>query len=116
MEAGNDSGQPIGESAKTEGGERAADLPWGRPGTVVGPFFSKPHIARGYHDSGLLRAASLGITGAEKTTFSWGYAFGADKQIWKAASRTYRWAGAALLIGITLGLLLPLAYQMVSRG
>ncbi len=34
----------------------------------------------------------------------------------KAARRTYRWAGTALLIGVALGLLLPLAYQMVSRG
>lgn len=116
METGNDSGGSEREGTEAKGGERAAGVSkyFADPGHIpIGPELDVP---RGDYDRGLHRAAGVGATGAAEDYFAAGYAVGCNEQDWPSARRTYRWAGAAFLIGLTLGLLLPLAYQMVSRG
>jgi hypothetical protein len=119
MEAGNDSGQPSGESAKAEGGERAAGVSDGKASQGSSGFSTESTDPSRDYASCLHRDACRGIisgTSVELENVNLSFYFDSEKQVWKAASRTYRWASAALLIGLTLGLLLPLAYQMVSRG
>jgi hypothetical protein len=116
MEAGNDSGQPSGESAKAEGGERAAGVFDGGADTVIGPISTQYSVSRSNYDRGVLRAAGLGTAQGAICVFAAGYASCADEQDWQAKVGANRRTYTALLIGITLGLLLSLAYQMVSRG
>ena len=116
METGANSGRPVGEGAEAEGGEREAGLSdRSRSEEACGRIAEWDDFSR-YYNRGIYRAESFGIAGDAKARFANGFAYGARQQDREAARYTRRWAGAALLIGITLGVLLPLAYQMVSRG
>ena len=117
METGANSGRSVGEGAEAKGGEREADLP--ERGTSIEPrqIVAEQYLPRGYYYCGVQWAARLGVIVTHHCQyFGAGYAYGLDEQERKAKNRTDRKAIAALLIGLTLGLLLPLAYQMVSRG
>lgn len=117
METGANSGRPVGEGAEAKGGEREASV--SERGTSIEPrqIVAEQYLPRGYYYCGVQWAARLGVIVTHHCQyFGAGYAYGLDEQERKAKNRTDRKAIAALLIGFTLGLLLPLAYQMVSRG
>ena len=110
MEAGDDKREPSGESAKAEGGKRKADLPFLRPGAIVGPFRSEPRMFSGYYASGVHRAKGLGVVGAAEAAFAWGYAFGTDEQVAEASISAYRRSVTTIFIGIAIGVALSFAH------
>lgn len=116
METGANSGRLIGEGTETKGGERAAGVSDWHPNQGAGNPFAERYVQGGDHIGGLQRAACERATPAWEDGYNFGYASGFDDQDWEAKTRASRKTIAALLIGLTLGLLLPLAYQMVSRG
>jgi hypothetical protein len=117
METGADCRQPSGESAKAEGGERAASVSECVTSITPSEIIAECDLSRIGYSRGLHRASRVGIISTNaKEYFAAGYAFCGCVQDWTPKVSANRKAGAALLIGIAFGLLVSLAYQMVSRG
>lgn len=116
MEAGANNGGSERESTEAKGGEWPPSV-FGRPG---GPGVSELGAERNMQGGHPNRSVQWleGWRAAQVTydTLKSYQSERTEQQNREAKARTYRWAGAALLIGVTLGLFLPLAYQMVSRG